>query len=214
MADTENPIDTSVAMPTQTPPPWWAIHRRMYDWVINLAHSPNATLALFGISFAESSFFPIPPDVMLAPLCLGNRNRWAWFALIATVGSVLGALVGYAIGYGFLDFALMIPGIDQEKIDGLATEFQQRGQLYVFIAALTPIPFKLLTITAGTAKMSLPVFVTACIVGRSLRFFMVAAIIWAIGPKAMPLIDKYFNWLCLLFVVLLVGGFYVMKMRH
>ncbi len=186
----------------------------MYDWVLKLAHSKNATLSLFCISFAESSFFPIPPDVMLAPLCLGNRKRWAWFAAVTTIGSVLGALLGYAIGYGFLDIALMIPSINQEKIDALANEFKERGQLYVFIAALTPIPFKLLTITAGTAKMSLSVFLMACIIGRSIRFFAVAAIIWAIGPKAMPLIDKYFNWLCLAFVVLLLGGFYVMKMMH
>lgn len=194
--------------------PWWAIHRRMYDWVLRLAHSSHATLSLFLISFAESSFFPIPPDVMLAPLCLGNRSRWAWFALVTTVGSVLGALLGYAIGYGFLDIALMIPGINQVKIDALAGEFEKRGQLYVFIAALTPIPFKLLTITAGVAKMNLGVFVTACIVGRSIRFFAVAAIIWAIGPRAMPLIDKYFNWLCLAFVILLVGGFYVLKVMN
>ncbi len=186
----------------------------MYDWVLKLAHSKNATLSLFGISFAESSFFPIPPDVMLAPLCLGNRNRWAWFAAVTTIGSVLGALLGYAIGYKFLDIALMIPSINQEKIDALANEFKERGQLWVFIAALTPIPFKLLTITAGTAKMNLGIFLMACIIGRSIRFFAVAAIIWAIGPKAMPLIDKYFNWLCLAFVVLLLGGFYVMKMMH
>ncbi len=186
----------------------------MYDWVLELAHSRNATLSLFGISFAESSFFPIPPDVMLAPLCLGNRSRWAWFAAVTTVGSVLGAILGYAIGYKFLDIALMIPSINQEKIDALAYEFKERGQLYVFVAALTPIPFKLLTITAGTAKMNLGLFLIACIIGRSIRFFAVAAIIWAIGPKAMPLIDKYFNWLCLAFVVLLLGGFYVMKMMH
>ncbi len=122
--------------------------------------------------------------------------------------------MGYAIGYGFLDIALMIPGINQDKIEALANEFRERGQLYVFIAALTPIPFKLLTITAGTAKMNLGVFLMACIIGRGIRFFAVAAIIWAIGPKAMPLVDKYFNWLCLAFVGLLLGGFYVMKMMH
>ena len=84
----------------QKPTPWWAIHRRMYDWVLRLAHSNKATLSLFGISFAESSFFPIPPDVMLAPLCLVNRKRWAWFSAVTTIGSVLRALLGYAIGYG------------------------------------------------------------------------------------------------------------------
>ena len=134
--------------------------------MLNLAHPKKATLSLFGISFAESSFFPIPPDVMLSPLCIGNGKRWAWFAAVTTIGSVLGALLGYAIGYGFLDIALIIPSIEQNKIDGLANEFKERGQLYVFIAALTPIPFKLLTITAGTAKMNLAVFLMACITGR------------------------------------------------
>ena len=213
-SDAGPPADSATSDSANAAPPWWAIHRRMYDWVLKLAHSPNAMLSLFGISFAESSFFPIPPDVMLAPLCLGNRKKWAHFAAVTTTGSVLGAFLGYAIGYAFLSVALMIPGIDQAAIDNLVNEFQERGQLYVFVAALTPIPFKLLTITAGVSKMNLIVFGLACLVGRAIRFFAVAAIIWAIGPKAMPLIDKYFNWLCLAFVILLAGGFYVLKVMH
>ncbi len=192
----------------------WAVHRRMYDWVLSLADTRHATWALFGISFAESSFFPIPPDVLLAPLCLGNRKRSLWFALVATVASVLGSFLGYAIGAGAIELALKIPGITEEKIHMLADEFQLRGQWYVLIAALTPIPFKLLTITAGFAKMNLAIFTLACVVGRSLRFFAVAGLFWLIGPKAMPLIDKYFNWLCLLFVALLIGGFAILKWVH
>ena len=102
---------------------------------------------------------------MLAPLCLGNRKRWAWFAAVTTIGGVWGAILGYAIGYGFLDIALT-PSINQDKIDALANEFKERGQLYVFIAALTPIPFKLLTIIAGTPKMNLGVSLMASITGR------------------------------------------------
>jgi len=166
------------------------------------------------ISFAESSFFPIPPDVLLMPLCLGNRRKAIWFASVCAVASVTGAMLGYYIGAALIDVALMIPGITQENIDKLAGEFEQRGQMYVFIAALTPIPFKLLTITAGFAKMNLLVFVAACVVGRAARFFAVAAVIWAVGPKAMPLIDKYFNLLCALFVILLVGGFFAIKLFH
>ena len=134
------------------------------------------------------------------------------FATICTVASVLGAFLGYAIGYGALKAAQdFIPGIDQSAIEHLQSEFETRGQLYVFIAALTPIPFKLLTITAGAAKMNFLLFTAACVVGRGVRFFAVAALFWWIGPKATPLIDKYFNWLCLIFIILLVGGFAAFK---
>ena len=189
----------------------WAIHRRMYDWVLGFAHHKHSTTALFVLSFAESSFFPIPPDVLLGPLCLGHRKKSMWFAAVCTVASVLGALLGYLIGYAAIDLALLIPGVDQEGIDWLAGEFDLRGQWYVLVAALTPIPFKLLTITAGFAKMNLLVFILACIFGRASRFFAVAAMFWWIGPKAVPFIDKYFNWLSLAFVVLLAGGFVVVK---
>ncbi|MDA8563606.1 DedA family protein [Mariniblastus sp.] len=197
----ENPNET----------PWWAIHRKLYDWVLSLAETSYGTWALFWISFAESSFFPIPPDVLLAPLCLGSRRRSLWFAAVTTMGSVLGALLGYAIGYWLIDYAVMIPSISLDKIEHLKHEFDARGQWYVLIAALTPIPFKLLTITAGAAKMSIPIFLIACVIGRATRFFLVAGIIRAIGPRAIPLIDKYFNLLCILFVALLVGGFVALK---
>ncbi len=207
----EPQLGNSENAPASEEPPRWAIHRRLYDWVLSLAETSYGTWALFWISFAESSFFPIPPDVLLAPLCLGSRTRSLWFAAVTTVGSVLGALLGYAIGYWLIDYAVMIPSITLEKIESLKNEFDARGQWYVLVAALTPIPFKLLTITAGAAKMSIPVFLIACVIGRAARFFLVAGIIRAIGPRAIPLIDKYFNLLCVLFVALLVGGFVVLK---
>ncbi|MCC7407723.1 MAG: DedA family protein [Phycisphaeraceae bacterium] len=190
----------------------WALHRRLYDWVLSFAHSRHSTTALFLLSFAESSFFPIPPDVLLGPLCLGARRKSLYFATVTTVASVLGAYLGYVIGYGAIDLALMIPGITQEKIHWLAGEFEQRGQWYVFIAALTPIPFKLLTITAGFAQMDLVMFTVACVIGRAMRFYAVAGVFWLVGPRAMPVIDRYFNLLCVVFVVLLVGGFAVLKL--
>ncbi|MHC5022389.1 MAG: YqaA family protein [Planctomycetota bacterium] len=192
----------------------WAIHRRLYDWVLSFAHHRHSTSALFALSFAESSVFPIPPDVLLAPLCLGHRRRAMWFATVTMVASVLGAFLGYAIGAipALHDLSLMIPGITQERIDLLAGEFEKRGQLYVFVAALTPIPFKLLTITAGFASMNLVIFALACVAGRSTRFYGVAAVFWLVGPKAVPLIDRYFNLLCFVFVVLLFGGFFVLKL--
>jgi len=166
------------------------------------------------LSFVESSFFPVPPDILLGPLCLGNRKKSMWFATITMAGSVLGAFLGYAIGYGALEALVrFIPGVEigdantTGTVAWLKNEFEVRGSWYVFVAAITPIPFKLLTITAGFAEMNLLVFTLACLIGRSVRFYVVAGAFWLIGPKAVPLIDKYFNWLCVLFVVLLVGGF-------
>jgi membrane protein YqaA with SNARE-associated domain len=208
------PQDTAAAQAPVGPISRWAIHRRTYDWVLSFAHRPYATWALAVLSFMESSFFPIPPDVLLAPMCLGHRKRSLWFATACTVASVGGALLGYYIGFALIDWALMIPGITQERIDWLAGEFETRGQLYVFIAALTPIPFKLLTITSGFASMNLGVFLVACVVGRAARFYAVALVIYLIGPKAVPIIDKYFNLLCVAFVVLLAGGFAVLKLLH
>ena len=193
------------------PVTWWHIHRRLYDWTLGWAYHRSSQQALFGLSFAESSFFPIPTDVLLMPLVLGDRARWLRFAFLCTAGSVLGALLGYALGHYALQLALMIPGIDQEGIDWLSAKFNEHGQLYVFVAALTPIPFKLLTITAGVATMNLLVFTAACIVGRAARFFLVAWMMHRFGPTITPLIDKYFNKLALLFGVLLIGGFVAVK---
>ncbi len=214
---TELPHSSSTTAPAAmalTHVPRWALHRRLYDWVLSFAHHRHSTLALFALSFAESSFFPVPPDVLLGPLCLGNRKKSMWFALVTTVASVLGAFLGYLIGYGLFDLALLIPGITQDRIDWLAGEFAVRGNLWVFVAALTPIPFKLLTITAGFAKMNLLVFALACLIGRTIRFFAVAGVFWAIGPKALPFIDRYFNLLCVVFTMLLVGGFLAVKMLN
>ncbi len=190
----------------------WAIHRRLYDWVIGFAHHPRATLALFILAFAESSFFPVPPDVLLGPLCLGNRRKSLWFATITTLASVLGAFLGYAIGHWAIEIALLIPGLTQDRIDWLAGEFNTRGQMYVFIAALTPIPFKLITITAGFAQMNLLIFTVACVVGRGARFFAVAGLFWLVGPKALPFIDRWFNLLSIVFIILLVGGIFLIKL--
>lgn len=202
------------ATPQRGETPRWAIHRRLYDWTLSFANRPNATPALAVISFAESSFFPIPPDVLLAPLCLGSRSKAMWFALVTTVASVLGAFLGYAIGAGAIGLAYYIPGITEEAVAALEREFEVRGEYWVFIAGLTPIPFKLLTITAGAADMNLFMFTLACLTSRGLRFFGVAGLFWWIGPRATPLIDRYFNHLALIFVILLVGGFVVLSVLH
>lgn len=193
------------------PVPAWAIHRRMYDWVLSFAHHKHSTTALFCLSFVESSFFPIPPDVLLAPLCMGNRKKSFWFATVCTVASVLGAFLGYWIGYALLDYVLMIPKITQEGIDEASKEFAVRGSWYVITAAFTPIPFKLLTITAGIVQMSLLPFAIACVIGRGARFYAEAMIIYFLGDKAKPLIERYFNLFCIICTLLIIGVYALMK---
>ncbi len=201
------------------PTPRWAVHRRLYDWVLSFAHHKHATTALFVLAFAEASFFPLPPDVLLAPLCMGKRSRTWWFATVTTAGSVLGALLGYLIGsvaWGALQpiFYRYIPGFTPDQFHTVQHWYDHWGVWVLFAAAFTPIPFKVFTITGGVFHQPLGLFILASAVGRAMRFFLVAGLFWWIGPKAMPFIDKYFNWLCLGFTVLLVGGFVAIKLLH
>jgi len=210
------PAEREAAESAVGPVSRWAIHRRLYDWVLSLAHTKHATWSLAAISFAESSFFPIPPDVLLAPLCLGKRAKAMFFALVTTVSRVAGAVVGYAIGRFAWDLTQnflyeYIPGFSEEKFHTVETWYDEWGVWVLFIAAFTPIPYKVFTIAGGVFHQALLPFVLASIVGRGLRFFAVAALFWWIGPRAMPLIDRYFNLLCILFALLLVGGFLVIK---
>ncbi len=197
----------------------WAVHRRLYDWVLSFAHHKHSTTALFFLSFAESSFFPIPPDVLLGPLCLGRRHRAIWFATVTTVASVLGALVGYVIGFGLWGateelFYRYVPGFTAEHFRTVGQWYDRWGVWVLFAAAFTPIPFKVFTIAGGVFQQPLVLFVAVSLVGRGLRFYLVAGAFWWIGPKALPIIDKYFNLLCVLFVLLLIGGFAVIKLLH
>lgn len=264
--------------------PAWHLHRRLYDWVLHWADTPYGGVALFVLSLAESSCFPVPPDVLLAPLVLGNRKKWFRFALACSVASILGGMLGYLIGFGawgavddfFFDH---VPGFsrdvvtatDGSKIEGIVEQAGDRTtpwkirlpsdeiremsndeirdlpgqgdqasgassqpavaledihygtyskvkQKYddydfwvVFTAGFTPLPYKVITITAGVFKINFVIFLIVSAVSRSARFFLVAALFWWFGPVIKPLIDKYFNLLCLVFMVLLVGGFAVLK---
>lgn len=197
----------------------WAIHRRMYDWVLSLAGTKHAAWSLFALSFAESSFFPIPPDVLLGPLCLGKRERSLWFATVTTAASVLGAVLGYTIGYYAWEVVHdwvfnYVPGFSQEKFDLVQRWYDAWGVWVLFVAAFTPIPFKVFTIAGGVFGQPLLPFIAVSAVGRGARFFLVAGLFWWIGPKAIPFIDKYFNLLCVVFVVLLIGGVMVLKLLH
>jgi len=208
-----------VALETPPPVPAWALHRRLYNWTLRLAEKKHATWALFLLSFAESSFFPIPPDVLLAPLCLGNRKKAFWFASVTTVASVLGAIAGYAIGFyaweATSDFWFNhIPGFSEDKFNTVESWYESWGVMILFIAAFTPIPYKIFTIAGGALNQALLPFVLVSIVGRGARFFLVAGLLWWIGPKAEPFIDKYFNWLCFGVVLLLALGVMALKMMH
>jgi membrane protein YqaA with SNARE-associated domain len=252
--------------------------RQLYDWVLHWAKTPYGVLALFLLAFAESSFFPIPPDALLIALCMGAYRKWAWFAVACTVGSLFGGLAGYGIGYFLSDSvgelllqwigALVVHGgsemsgnyllladrievLAQSKAQfmALAEQIKQVGQSLaasesyklsavdkalwlrgealtwfngvwgpwaVGIAGFTPIPYKVFTITSGMFEMSIGPFIIASLFGRAGRFFLVAGIIGLTyrfyGDRINIFIDRYFNWLAIAFVLLIIGGFFILKL--
>lgn len=157
----------------------------LYERVLLWSRHPHAERYLGAMSFAESSFFPIPVDVMLAPMCLADRNQWVRFAAIATVFSVLGGLAGYGIGYGM--FELIEPWLkDSHYWDAYETSqrwFDEYGVLVVFVAGFSPIPYKVFTIAAGVAALNVPGFLIASLIGRAARFFLVAGLVRLGGER-------------------------------
>lgn len=193
----------------------WA--RRLYDWVLSFAERPSGEWALFGFAFAESSFFPIPPDPLLIALSLGAPKRALRFALICSVASVLGAMAGYAIGWGVWEavshlFYAWVPGVTPEAFEHVRAIYDRWDFWAIFAAGFTFIPFKVFTISAGVFSISFPIFLLASTLSRSARFFLVAGLIYVYGPSIQGFIDRYFDKLALLFVVLLVGGFVAIKL--
>ncbi|WP_108811162.1 VTT domain-containing protein [Sphingorhabdus sp. Alg231-15] len=188
--------------------------KKLYDWMLEKAGHPQATKWLAGISFAESSFFPIPPDVMLAPMCLAKPKRAYWYAFICTVSSVLGALLGYAIGF-FLFETIGIAILDfyglADKFDVFAENFNEQGWIVVLLAGFTPLPFKVITIAAGSTAMPLYVLIFAAIIARSARFFLVAVLLAKFGAPMKDWIDKNFALATTLGGILFVGGFVAVK---
>lgn len=196
--------------------------RKFYDWVLHWAETKWGAVALFILAFVESSFFPIPPDVLLIALCMGAVAKSFRYALIATVGSVLGAILGYTIGeYAWLSngeftefanfFFNNVPGFTHEVYENVGRWYKDYDFWVVFTAGFTPIPFKVITITSGVFDINFIIFIIASIISRGARFFLVAALIWKYGPTIKGFIDKYFNILALLFTVLLIGGFVAIK---
>ena len=182
--------------------------RRLYDWVMSLAASRHAPASLFAISFAESSFFPIPPDVMLAPMVLAKPEK-AWrYAALCTLASILGGILGYGIGYFFHDGAqrlLALLGKPHALADAECW-FAQWGSWVIIAKGFTPIPFKLVTITSGLLKFSFPIFIAAATVTRAGRFFLVAFVVKKFGPAMMPVIEKRLALFAGILIALLVIG--------
>jgi membrane protein YqaA with SNARE-associated domain len=201
--------------------------RSLYDWVLKWGRSKHGGKALFLLSAAEASFFPVPPDALLIALCMGDHKRWVRFALLCSVGSVIGGAIGYLIGWGAFDLigrgilslVAGMSGTDPDQLLETANLWFNEKEIYgmkvgawaVGIAGFTPIPYKVFTIAAGFFKMSFGVFIIASVISRSLRFFMVAGTIGLLfdkyGKRIEQFIDRYFNLLATAFLVLMILGF-------
>jgi membrane protein YqaA with SNARE-associated domain len=184
--------------------------RPLYDRTMRLAGHRRAMPALAGISFIESSVFPIPPDVMLIPMVLADRSRAWLIALVCTLASVAGGLFGYAIGF-FLWETVGQPVLafygKLEAFDDFQGMYNDAGAWIVFFAGITPFPYKVITIASGVTQLDLAVFTAASVAARGLRFFLVAALLWWFGPPIRAFIEKRLGLLFVVFCVLLVGGF-------
>ncbi|KAA3663154.1 MAG: DedA family protein [Calditrichaeota bacterium] len=197
--------------------------RRSYDWVLGWADTRYGTLALAAIAFAESSFFPIPPDVLLIALVLGARARAFVFAGICTLSSLIGAVAGYLIGYfiwwsnpgEFSSIAVFffehVPGFTDALFLKIKSMYETWNFWIIFTAGFTPIPYKIFTVSAGAFSINFPMFIIASIVSRGARFFLVAGLLWKFGEPIKKFIDKYFNILAFAFTFLLIGGFVIIK---
>ena len=188
--------------------------RRLYNWVLHWSATPYAVPALFLIAFAESSFFPVPPDVLLIAMVMSVPVSAMWYAFVCSAGSVLGGMAGYAIGWGIWEIVagFFIGHIfSQEVFDKVVKAYQGHAFITVLTAAFTPIPYKVITIAAGVTKISFLTLVIASLIGRSSRFFLVAGLLRYFGSAMKEKVEKYFDWFALAFFALLILGFLVVK---
>ena len=195
------------------------IVKRLYDWMLSWGNSRWGALAIFLFALAESSFFPIPPDVLLIALCLGATTRAFRYGAICLSGSIVGAMIGYAIGFfcwqNTAGEYTALANWFYAHVFSLES-FLNVGELYdkynfwiVFTAGFTPLPYKIFTITGGLFHINFAMFIFASIISRGLRFMLIAALIWKFGAPIKTFIDKYFNLLAIAFTVLLVGSFFL-----
>ncbi|MEO7934145.1 MAG: YqaA family protein [Chthoniobacterales bacterium] len=193
--------------------------RRFYDWTMHWSETKYALPALFAISFAESSFFPIPPDVLLMAMCFSTPKKWWQYALWCTLASVLGGILGWAIGFYLWDmvkgfFFGHIPGFHEAAFNKMGAWLQQNGFWLIVAKGFTPIPYKLVTIAAGAFKYPLESLILASIFCRAGRFFLVAALIRYFGVKIRPFLEKYLDLVLFGMLILLVLGFVALKYLH
>ena len=191
--------------------------RRLYDWVLHWAETPYGVAALFVLALAESSFFPIPPDPLLIALCLGAASKSLRFALVATSASVLGGIIGYGIGVGAWGvaepwFYQYVPGVSPEAFEQVQALYDRWDFWAIFFAGLTPIPYKVFTLSAGVFSINFGIFVIASALSRSIRFFLLAGLIFKFGKPIASFIDRYFNLLAWIFGIMLLGGFLVIEL--
>jgi membrane protein YqaA with SNARE-associated domain len=186
--------------------------KRLYHWTLSLAESKNATPALAAVAFAESSFFPIPPDIVLVPMALAKPEKALWYAFVCTVASVIGGMVGYGIGYLLYDtvgkWLIGLYGYG-DKVDALRLFYAQWGWLFILIKGMTPIPYKLVTIVSGLLEYNFALFVILSIITRGARFFLVAGILNFWGDSIKAALEKHFATFMAIILACVVGGFWM-----
>jgi membrane protein YqaA with SNARE-associated domain len=188
--------------------------KKLYNWVLHWANTKYGVPAMSLVSFLEASVFPIPPDPLLIALCLGKPKRSLWYAAICSFGSVVGAVFGYMIGWGLwelVDNFFFTYVFSHNAFLYVSGRYEENAFIAILGAALTPIPFKVFTITAGVFKINLMILILASAVGRSGRFFLEAVLIYFFGEQIKTFIDRYFNILVTLFFILLIVGFIIIK---
>jgi membrane protein YqaA with SNARE-associated domain len=185
---------------------------RLYRWTISLAESPRATWALAAVAFAESSFFPLPPDIILMPMTVAKPKRAFFYAGVCTIASVLGGCLGYAIGAMLYDtvgqWLIKIYGYG-ERLEALRLFYAQWGWLFILVKGLTPIPFKLVTIVSGLLGYNFPLFVLLATITRGARFFIEAGVLNFFGDPLRAALEKYFGWFIAIILICVVGGFWL-----
>ena len=194
----------------------WHLIRRLYNWVLELAKHPHALPALFLLSFAEATFFPIPPDALLLAMAVAAPQHALRFALVCTLGSIAGAVAGYLLGWGFWSqidhlFYQFIPGFSEQAFTEMAARFAENTFVTIFTAGFTPIPFKIFTIAAGAAVVPFIAFLVGAAISRALRFYILAGLIRWCGPSVKDWIERYFNILTVIASVLLIVAFYFLQ---
>ena len=185
--------------------------KKLYDWTLSLAESRHSTLALAGIAFAESSFFPLPPDLILLPMSLAKPQKAWFYAAVCTIASVTGGVLGYAIGALLYDtlgqYIIKLYGYGA-RIETLREFYAHWGWAFILVKGLTPIPFKLVTIVSGLLGYNLPLFVLLAAITRGARFFLVAAAMNHFGDQMRVWLDKHFAWLVMILLAIIVFGFW------